>query len=374
MFPLEKSASASHGLCGNRVSISATMRCWSASIVAVARQLHQQVEPPRAILVVRIGQAPAPSAGVSRFSFRSHAAAATAKLFRSASLKPWRAPAVRDTAPAPRCSARRCNRHRPGCAARPRQRRLRAQLGQPCPRNLRLAAQRMLEQQLLEVGHRGLLLAQRKLPPAPRQAGKPTRSAASRVLAAASTARAPVRIVQRQQNVGFQLRHLVNKDAVWIAIGESVQQRLGAGVIARIVVRLGRQKIRDSRQFFAVLPRQPEVRPRLGVALVQQIGMTQRQISRRRRIAGVLAAHTRSPRHRPPACAAWPVAAPWPQFARGNKCLPDARRPRRARGAARPGPCDWLACSPMPAAGRFLCVCDSVALDAESWKRRCRLP
>ncbi len=56
MLPLEKSASASHGLCGNRVSISGDNALLIGGIVAVARQFHQQIEPARAVLVVGVGQ------------------------------------------------------------------------------------------------------------------------------------------------------------------------------------------------------------------------------------------------------------------------------------------------------------------------------
>ena len=118
MLPLEKSASASHGLRGNLDSISATICFCVGGVVAVAGQLHQQVEAARAVFVCRIGQ----SAGLGRgqplqlqlaggFGHRK----AVAGLRRPA---PARAPG-RDTARLPRNSGRHCSRHRPGCAARP---------------------------------------------------------------------------------------------------------------------------------------------------------------------------------------------------------------------------------------------------------------
>ena len=56
MLPLENSASASHWLCGNSVSIRETMRCCSSMSFRFRASSISRYKPPRAVLVVRVGQ------------------------------------------------------------------------------------------------------------------------------------------------------------------------------------------------------------------------------------------------------------------------------------------------------------------------------
>ena len=101
------------------------------------------------------------------------------------------------------------------------------------------------------------------------------------------------------------------------------------------------QKIRIVRQIVAILPRLPQARFRLRIALVQQIRMAQRQIGRRRRLAAMFArirghagvslrrAHVRQLlRHRP-------------QLRRGHKGLPASAPSARPLPPGSP----WFPCS-----------------------------
>ena len=95
------------------------------------------------------------------------------------------------------------------------------------------------------------------------------------------------RVIRRQQRAGFQLRRLVNEDAVGIPLRKPAQRCLGSRVIARLVIGARREKIRVIGQFLACLPRLAEARDRLGVVFVQQVRVAQREISRRRGLACV---------------------------------------------------------------------------------------
>ena len=63
MLPLENSASASHGLLRKSRLHLAHNALLIGRVVAVSRQLHQQIEPPRAVLIVGIGQRLHPGRG-----------------------------------------------------------------------------------------------------------------------------------------------------------------------------------------------------------------------------------------------------------------------------------------------------------------------
>ena len=83
------------------------------------------------------------------------------------------------------------------------------------------------------------------------------------------------RVVHRQQRFSFQLRRLVNEDAVGIPPVKPMQRCLGSRVIASLVIGARREKIRIIGQFLARLSRLAKARNRLGVALVQQIRVAQ---------------------------------------------------------------------------------------------------
>jgi len=164
--------------------------------------------------------------------------------------------------------------------------RLRAYGGQLGPRHLRLGAQGMSQQQSLVEACRLLLLAQiegglslRKL-----VAGTKRGCSLSR---GGQYALGSGSILQRQQNLCLQLRRLGHEDALWIALGKAVQQRRGCLLIAHIMIGARIQKIGVVGQLSARLPRQSKIGNRLAVTLVEQISVSQSQIRRARRLAGV---------------------------------------------------------------------------------------
>ena len=94
-------------------------------------------------------------------------------------------------------------------------------------------------------------------------------------------------VVHSQQRAGFQLRRLINEDAVGIPLGKPTQRCLGCRIIARLVIDARGEKIRVVGQLLARLPRLAEALDRFGVALVQQVRVAQCEISRRRGLASV---------------------------------------------------------------------------------------
>ena len=146
----------------------------------------------------------------------------------------------------------------------------------------------------------------------------------------ASTRCCSGRIALRQQDVGFEFRGLQVEDAVRIALIESVQQRLGRCLVALVRARLGGQKIRIVRQLLAVLPRLAQVGSRIRITLVQQVGVPQRQVSRRGRIAGLLVRLSRHSRIGSRGAHGHQLLRHGPQLRGSHKRLLDARRPRHA--------------------------------------------
>ncbi len=194
----------------------------------------------------------------------------------------------------------------------------------------------MAQQQLLESALRRCCLAQRKLYLSLRKlkagavlGGQP-RSLRQHLLR-------PGGIVQGQQHVGLQLRRLRIEDAVRIAVNEAAQQGLGGSFVARIVAGLRAQKISVVGQLLAGLPRQAQARLGLSIALVQQISVAQRQVSRRGRLAAVLARICGHARVSLRGAHRGQLLGHRPQFGRGHKSLLDpcrSGRPRRAAGPA----------------------------------------
>ena len=166
------------------------------------------------------------------------------------------------------------------------QQRLSSQLRQLGARDLRLSAQRMAQQELLEGRFRSLLLAQRLLHLALRklETGPARRRCAGGC--GQHLARRGV-VSQVQQNGGFKLRLLGVEDAVGIAVCKSVKDVLGSRIVTRLVAGFGIEKICVVRQFALVASRLRQGRSRIGIALVQQVRVAQRQIGSSRGLTRV---------------------------------------------------------------------------------------
>ena len=89
------------------------------------------------------------------------------------------------------------------------------------------------------------------------------------------------------QDVGLALRHLVVKNALRIAIGKSVQNILRSGIVAGCMAGLGVKKIYVVAQFSIGAASLRQRCFSLGIAIVQEICVAQRQVRRRRRLARV---------------------------------------------------------------------------------------
>ena len=254
-------------------------------IVAVAGQLHQQVEPPRAVFVGRVGQ---------RLNFGRRQAL---QLQLAGGFGHGKSVACL------RVESRRALQNakllvRLGVAARVvvgiaqsaqvgrGQQRLGAQLRELGARGLRLGTQRMAQQQQLEGRLRSLLLAQRQLHlPFGKLESRPARGRSAGGRSQHLARRGD--ISHGQQNGGLQLRLLGVEDAVRIALGKAVQNFFGDRIVTRRVACLGVEKIYVVGQFPIAAPRLRQRRFRIGIALVEQVRVAQRQVGRRRGLAGV---------------------------------------------------------------------------------------
>ena len=142
-------------------------------------------------------------------------------------------------------------------------------------------------------------------------------------------------VVHSQQRAGFQLRRLINEDAVGIPLGKPTQRCLGCRIIARLVIDARGEKIRVVGQLLARLPRLAEARDRIGVALVQQVRVAQCEISRRRGLACVpmrILGHARISRR---SAQRGQLLGHGAQLGRSHKGQLDPRRPRPPHRPAR---------------------------------------
>ena len=98
-----------------------------------------------------------------------------------------------------------------------------------------------------------------------------------------------VNISHAQQRLRFEFRYLHIEDAVGVAFGKAFEQLLGGRVIAAIVLRLRSQKFFIIGQCIAGCARLAQVSGGFGKVVVEQIGVTERQVSGRRCLPVMLA-------------------------------------------------------------------------------------
>ena len=223
MLPLENSASASHWLCGKLRSKCVTMFCLLIEIIATARQFHQQIETARAVLILRIRQC-CNLAGVSRFNFRSQAAAATANCVPRLFVPGWTSMPAPDIAPRQGRNARLCSRHPPSCAVPL----LVSDVSAPVAVSLARAISASVvsgyvSNSCFEDSVR-ILRPTQCLATSPLASWYPGRPVVSRSLAAAlNDALRSGRVIQGQEHIRFELRNLRVKNAVGIALRKPFQ-------------------------------------------------------------------------------------------------------------------------------------------------------
>ena len=298
-------------------------------IVAVAGHFHQQIKPPRAVIVRRVGQCfglgRAQQLQLQVAGRRGHGKARAAGFVEACM--------ARQRAVLLACllvmagvvvSVAQAAQLRDGQAA------LRAHGGEFCPCNLRLGGQRMSQQQPLEEALRLLLQPQRECRLGLRKLIAGTVGGLGSG-GGGEHAFGTGRVLHRQQRVGFQLRRLGIKNALRIAFRKALQQRFGCLLIAHLVVGARVQKIGVVGQLRARLPSQAKIFNRLAVALVQQVGVAQRQVGRRRRLARMvlrIAGHARISRRR---AQRGQLLGHGAEFGGGHKGQLDPRRVRSPR-------------------------------------------
>ena len=94
-------------------------------------------------------------------------------------------------------------------------------------------------------------------------------------------------IVEIEENVGLELRYLVNKDAVGIFLLESLQQGFGLGFLVGFVIGPGGEKVGVVGKQLRRLSLPGEDRQRVGIALIEQVSVAQRQVGGGRGFAGM---------------------------------------------------------------------------------------
>ena len=254
-------------------------------IVAAARQLHQKIQPPCAVLVGRIRQCSSlchsqplhlqlacglvHSKRVACRGIQCRFALQNLKLLRRLFVPARVVVRIRQAAQlgqGQRCLCSRC--------------------GQLGPRRLRFRAQGILQQHPLKGRFRRLLLAQCLLHFAFSQLK--CRAVRSRRLRTRRQNLSRGRqLVHPQQHVGLKLRGLNVKNALGIAVGKSVQNILGSGIVARCMARLGVQKVDIVRELSVGAASFGQRGFGLGVALIEQIRVAERKVSRRSGLACV---------------------------------------------------------------------------------------
>jgi len=162
-----------------------------------------------------------------------------------------------------------------------------AHLRQPGARAFCLGAERVAEQELLvqQLGLLGMPLEERHLGLRKLVAG--TVGGVS----AGGGGQRPLRaggVSHGQQDIGLEFRRQGHKDAVGVALGEAAQEGGRSGFIARLVVGARSQEVGVVGQFLAGLAGLAQAGFRVGIASIQQIGVTERQIGSSRCLAGML--------------------------------------------------------------------------------------
>ncbi len=94
-------------------------------------------------------------------------------------------------------------------------------------------------------------------------------------------------VVHPEQHVGLEYRRLVVEDAFRIAIGKSVQNVLRSGIVAGCMAGLGVEKVHVVAQLSVGAASLRQRGLGLCIAFIQQIRVSQRQVSRRRSLARV---------------------------------------------------------------------------------------
>jgi hypothetical protein len=285
MLPLEKSASASHGLCGNRDFHLSHDLLLRIAVVAAAGQLHEQVEAACAVLVGRIGQGASLGFG-EPLQLQLAGSFGGGKTGEGSGIEAWLA---RQHAELFRCLVVMAGvvvGVSQGAQIGDGQCGLGSRLSELGARDLRLRAQRMRQQYPFEGGLGSLLLAERLLHFALHQL-KPGAICGVRARSRRENLPRTGQVVHREQDVRLKLGRLVVEDALRIAAGESVQDVLRDGIVSGIVACLCVEKVRVVGELSVGAASLCQGRLGLGVALVEQVGVAKRKVSRCGGFAGV---------------------------------------------------------------------------------------